>query len=67
MVVGYGEVAEVRNAARAFSSWDALYGGSVIREAVVAQLRYCVELLNARYAPTVFGLICFLRLDISHT
>lgn len=53
LVVGYCEVAEVRSVARAFSSWDALYGGGVIREAVVAQLRYCVELLNARCSDRV--------------
>jgi hypothetical protein len=52
-VVGQAEVAEVRNAARAFSSWDALYGGGMIREAVVAQLRYCAELLNARCSERV--------------
>ncbi len=53
LVVGYAEVAEVRNAARAFSSWDALYGGGMVREAVVAQLRYCAELLNARCSERV--------------
>ncbi|MGH3549100.1 MAG: XRE family transcriptional regulator [Pseudonocardiaceae bacterium] len=47
-VVGHAEVAEVRNAAAAFSGWDARYGGGLVREAVVAQLRYCVELLDAR-------------------
>lgn len=53
LVVGYSEVAEVRNVARAFYSWDALYGGGVVREAVVGQLRYCVELLNARCSDRV--------------
>jgi hypothetical protein len=53
LVVGYSEVAEVRNAARAFYSWDARYGSGVVREAVVAQLRYCVELLNARCSDRV--------------
>ncbi|MFZ2119156.1 MAG: XRE family transcriptional regulator [Pseudonocardiaceae bacterium] len=53
LVVGYSEVVEVRNAARAFYSWDARYGGGVVREAVVAQLRYCVELLNARCSDRV--------------
>lgn len=52
-VVGHAEVAEVRNAARAFYSWDALYGGGLVREAVVAQLRYCVELLNARCSDRI--------------
>ena len=53
LVVGYSEVAEVRNAARAFYSWDALYGGGMVREAMVAQLRYCVELLNAQCSDRV--------------
>lgn len=53
LVVGYSDVAEVRNIARAFQDWDALYGGGVIREAVVAQLRYCVELLSARCSDQV--------------
>jgi hypothetical protein len=52
-VVGHVEVAEVRNTARAFSGWDNLYGGGLLREAVVAQLRYCAELLNARCSEHV--------------
>jgi hypothetical protein len=52
-VVGHAEVAEVRNAARAFAGWQHLYGGGVLREAVVAQLRHCVELLNARCSDSV--------------
>jgi hypothetical protein len=47
------EVAEVRNAARAFAGWDARYGGGLLREAAVAQLRHCAELLNARYSDHV--------------
>jgi hypothetical protein len=52
-VVGMAEVAEVRNAATVFESWDAIYGGGLVREAVTAQLRHCVALLNARCSPTV--------------
>ncbi|MGH3824968.1 MAG: XRE family transcriptional regulator [Pseudonocardiaceae bacterium] len=52
-VVGYSDVAEVRAIARAFQDWDALYGGGVIREAVMAQLRYCAELLNAHCSEQV--------------
>jgi hypothetical protein len=52
-VVGPAEVAEVQNAAQAFEGWDALYGGGLVREAVVAQLRYCAELLNARCSERV--------------
>lgn len=47
------EVAEVSTAATAFGSWDAIYGGGLVREAVTAQLRHCVELLNARCSPEV--------------
>jgi hypothetical protein len=53
LVVGQVEVSEVRNAARAFDSWDARYGGGLLREAVIAQLRYCAELLNARCSDRV--------------
>lgn len=52
-VVGYSEVAEVRTAAREFYSWDARYGSGVVREAVIAQLRYCTGLLDARYSDSV--------------
>lgn len=52
-VVGHAEVAEVRDAAQAFAGWDNRYGGGLLREAVVAQLRYCAELLNARYSEQV--------------
>lgn len=52
-VVGLAEVVEVRNAAEAFGGLQSLYGGGMIREAVVAQLRYCAELLNARYSDPV--------------
>lgn len=63
-VVGYAEVAEVRNAARTFHSWDNRYGGGLLREAVVAQLRYCAELLNAlcseRVRADLFSAVGFL-------
>jgi hypothetical protein len=47
-VIGMTEVIEVRNAVTAFRGWDALYGGGMVREAVNAHLRHCVQLLNAR-------------------
>src|SRR5262249_15942810 len=53
VMVGYREVAEVRCIARAFESLYALYGGGIIREAVIAQLRYSVGLLNARCSDSV--------------
>ena len=52
-VVDMTHVAEVRAAAEAFADWDARYGGGLMREAVVAQLRYCAELLNARCSEAV--------------
>ncbi|GAA4863707.1 hypothetical protein GCM10023222_15290 [Saccharopolyspora cebuensis] len=38
----------MRAAAQAFGSWDARYGGGFVREAVMAQLRFAVQLLGAR-------------------
>ncbi|MGH3889303.1 MAG: XRE family transcriptional regulator [Pseudonocardiaceae bacterium] len=52
-VVGHTEVAEVRNATRAFEGWDNRYGSGLLREAVVAQLQHCAELLNARCSELV--------------
>ena len=52
-VVGHAEVVEVRNAARAFHGWDNRYGGGLLREAVLAQLRYFAELLNSRCSEHV--------------
>ncbi len=54
-VVGMTQVAEVRTAAEAFAGWDARYGGGLLREAVVAQLRHYAELLNARCCEAVRG------------
>lgn len=47
-MVGAREVREVRAAAQAFGNWDARYGGGFVREAVMAQLRFAVQLLNAQ-------------------
>ncbi|HEY2724586.1 MAG TPA: XRE family transcriptional regulator [Pseudonocardiaceae bacterium] len=52
-VVGMSQVNEVRAAAEAFRGWDARYGGGLMRQAAVAQLRHCAELLNARSSETV--------------
>lgn len=46
--VGSAEVEEVCAAAYAFGSWDARYGGGVVREAVMAQLRFSARLLKAQ-------------------
>lgn len=47
-VVGRSEIDQVRTVARVFGTWDHTYGGGLVREAVVAQLRHSAELLNAR-------------------
>lgn len=46
--VGAAEINQIRAIAREFSSWDHTYGGGLVREAVGAQLRYAVHLLDAR-------------------
>lgn len=52
-VVGLSEVEGVRNAAKAFEGWDALYGGGLVREAVMAQLRHSAQLLDAKSSDHV--------------
>ncbi|MGV9675452.1 helix-turn-helix domain-containing protein [Nocardia sp. NPDC003482] len=47
-LVGPTEIEQIRRTAREFSTWDHTYGGGLVREAVAAQLRYAVTLLNAR-------------------
>jgi predicted XRE-type DNA-binding protein len=42
------DIAQVRSAARLFTRWSHTYGGGVVRQAVIAQLRYSAELLEAR-------------------
>ncbi|MGH4016862.1 MAG: XRE family transcriptional regulator [Pseudonocardiaceae bacterium] len=54
-VVSMTHVAEVRAAAEAFAGWDARYGGGLMREAAVAQLRYGAELLNAGCPESIRG------------
>jgi hypothetical protein len=52
------EIAQVRTAARVFSSWDYEHGGGLAREAVLAQLRWSSQLLHGtceeRLRPTLF-------------
>ncbi len=47
-VVGQAEIEQLRTAARLFGNVDHTYGGGLVREAVAGQLRYAVDLLNAR-------------------
>ncbi|MCM3884303.1 XRE family transcriptional regulator [Frankia sp. R82] len=47
-VVGHSEIEKLRMAATLFGNVDHTYGGGFVREAVAGQLRYAVNLLNAR-------------------
>lgn len=49
--VGLDQIEEVRDAAKAISSWDAGSSRGLVREAVDAQVRYSVNLLGATCAP----------------
>jgi hypothetical protein len=53
--VGRAEIDQLRTAARLFGNVDHTYGGSMVREAVNGQLRYAVELLNARCPDDLRG------------
>jgi hypothetical protein len=44
--VGRREIEQVGNAAVVFEGWDFAFGGGVVREAVMAQLRWSVALLD---------------------
>jgi len=46
-LVGAAEIEQIRTTAREFTTWDHTYGGGLVREAIGAQLRYAVNLLNA--------------------
>jgi len=46
--VGKVEIGQILDTARVFDTWDNTYGGVLVREAVAAQLRYAVALLDAR-------------------
>jgi transcriptional regulator with XRE-family HTH domain len=49
--VGAAEIEQLRAASDLFASWDALYGGGLVREVVAAQLRVAVSYLHAGCAP----------------
>lgn len=49
-IVGSDEIEQIRTAAKVFSSLDAS-GGGLVREAVIAQVRYAVSLLDASCDP----------------
>ncbi len=49
--VGALEIEQLRAASSLFASWDALYGGGLVREVVATQLRVAVSYLQAGCAP----------------
>lgn len=51
--VSADDIEEIRTTAQVFGSWDHHYGGGLAREAVVAQLRYSANLLDARVPPSL--------------
>jgi len=55
------DIEQVRSAARLFTGWSHAYGGGVVRQAVIAQLRYSAELLEAqcpkRLRPGLFSAV----------
>ncbi|MFC0861657.1 hypothetical protein ACFHYQ_05025 [Sphaerimonospora cavernae] len=50
-VVGEQDIQEIRTIASVFATWDHTYGGSLVREAVNAQLRQSVALLEKARCP----------------
>ncbi|MFC8045715.1 helix-turn-helix domain-containing protein [Nocardia sp. NPDC057353] len=49
--VGSAEIEQLRAASALFASWDARYGGGLVREVVATQLRVAVSYLRAGCAP----------------
>lgn len=49
--VSANDVRELKHMASAFLTWDHTYGGGLVREAVAAQLRYSVALLEQARCP----------------
>lgn len=66
-MVGAHEIAQLREAASMFHFWDHAYGGGVVRDAVAAQLRYAVRLLEARCADRHRGELFSAVGVLSHT
>jgi hypothetical protein len=57
--IGAIDIEQVRTATRVFESWSRTYGGGVVREAVMGQLRWSAGLLEAtcpaRLRPALFS------------
>jgi hypothetical protein len=50
-VVQPSDIVELRNIANVFTTWDHTYGGGLVREAVVGQLRFAIGLLKQSRCP----------------
>jgi transcriptional regulator with XRE-family HTH domain len=50
-VVSANDIRELKHMADAFLTWDHTYGGGLVREAVAAQVRYSVALLEQARCP----------------
>jgi hypothetical protein len=59
--IGATEIEQVRTATRTFNSWSATYGGGLVREAVMGQLRWSAGLLGAicpdRLRPELYSAV----------
>ncbi len=59
--VGRTDIEQIRTAASVFSSWDFTYGGGLARDAVMGQLRWSAQLLDAtcpeRLRPELFSAV----------
>ncbi|MGH3976095.1 MAG: XRE family transcriptional regulator [Pseudonocardiaceae bacterium] len=59
--IGATEIEQIRTATRAFNSWSRIYGGGLIRETVMGQLRWSAGLLEAicpdRLRPELYSAV----------
>jgi hypothetical protein len=66
-VVGNNEIEDIRAATRMFDLRLINYGSGLVREAAVAQLRYCAELLNAHCPERLRGELHVAVGDLANT
>ena len=65
--VGGVDIAQIHTAARVFAGWDHTYGGGLAREAVHAQLRWSVGLLDATCPAPLRGALFAAVGYLAHT
>ncbi|MGH3824716.1 MAG: XRE family transcriptional regulator [Pseudonocardiaceae bacterium] len=62
--IGATEIEQIRTATQVFESWSATYGGGLVREAVMGQLRWSARLLQAtcpdRLRPELYSAVGYL-------